>query len=272
MRSAKRDYLEADRIKANLKTSRIGREILVFDVVSSTNDAACGYVGQDGGNDGLVIFAEEQSAGRGRGGSRWFGGKGDSILCSVVLAGSGLGAEIICLVSAVAVADAVGSSATGKVAGSAAKVKWPNDVYMNARKVAGVLVESRQNKRATNYIVGVGINCHQQRGFFSSELQDKATSIDIESGSFCDRVMLARRLLVSLEKWTATAKVNPEQVIEYWQHCSICLGHRVKLLHNGRTYSGNCIGMEPGRGLIVQLDSGGVRMFEAAHTSVVNSV
>ena len=77
--------LEPDKIKSNLKTNRIGREILVYNSTSSTNDVAAEYA-RNKKNDGLVIFAEEQTAGYGRAGAKWHSGLRDSILCSILAA------------------------------------------------------------------------------------------------------------------------------------------------------------------------------------------
>jgi len=259
------DQLDPDKIKANLKTSRIGKKILVFNSTSSTNDIAAEYA-KNKANDGLVIFAEEQTAGRGRAGSKWKSEQGDSILCSVVLTDCKLNPELLSLVCAVAVADAV-----GKIGGTEAKIKWPNDIILNGKKAAGILLESKLNNDGGAYILGIGINCHQKRDSFPPELQPIATSIDIESRSITDRVSLAKRLLTSIEHWLEIAAETSEKVTDKWRRLSIQLNHRVKLLYNGREFAGNCRGIDPEKGLILQLDTGGVRMFDAAHTTIVKS-
>ncbi|MFC1738815.1 biotin--[acetyl-CoA-carboxylase] ligase [Planctomycetota bacterium] len=250
------------KIKANLNTKRIGRKILIYNSISSTNDIAAEYA-MDIKNDGLVIFAEEQTAGRGRAGAKWTTGRADSILCSIVLAENKCGAEMLSLASAVAVAEAIGTST-----GTQAKIKWPNDIILNNRKVAGILLESKQTDGWIFYIAGIGINCHQKKDSFPDELKDIATSIDIESGITCDRISLAKRLLVSMEYWLKTAQKSSKKVTEQWRKLSIQLGHRVKLIYNGKEFAGNCIGVDPQKGLVLQLDTGGVRMFDAAHTTI----
>jgi len=259
------DALDPDKISANLKTRRIGRKVLVFNSTSSTNDIAAEYA-KNKANDGLVIFTEEQAAGRGRAGSKWQSEQGDSILCSIVLTDCKLNPELLSLACAVAVADAV-----GKIGGSEAKIKWPNDIILNGKKVAGILLESKQNGTGSTYILGIGINCHQKEDSFPFELQPIATSIDIESQSTVDRISLAKRLLTSIEHWLEIAAKTNEKVTEKWRRLSIQLNHRVKLVYNGRNFSGNCIGIDPEKGLILQLDTGGVRMFDAAHTTIVKS-
>ncbi len=263
MAGAKSDSLDPDKIRANLKTRRIGRNVLVFNSTSSTSDIAAEYA-KNKANDGLVIFAEEQTAGRGRAGSKWQSEEGDSILCSIVLTECKLKPELLSLVCAVAVADGL-----GKIGGAEAKIKWPNDIILNGKKVAGILLESKLNNDGGVYILGIGINCHQKRDSFPPELQPIATSIDIESRSITDRVSLAKRLLTSIEHWLEIAGQTSEKVSDKWRRLSIQLNHRVKLFYNGRKFAGNCIGIDPEKGLILQLDTGGVRMFDAAHTTIV---
>jgi BirA family biotin operon repressor/biotin-[acetyl-CoA-carboxylase] ligase len=257
------ELLDPDIIKANLKTKYIGRKIVVYDCTSSTNDIARRYA-QDKINDGLVIFAEEQTAGRGRADNKWYSKRSESILCSIVLIGSKLNAELLSLTCAVAVAEAIGKSARGR-----AQIKWPNDIVLNGKKVAGILLESQIEDGGNVYVVGIGINCHQTQNSFPPELRAIATSIDIENGSVSDRISLTKRLLTSMENWLEEATKKNEKVMDQWRNLSIQLGHRVNLVYNGRPFAGNCIGIDPEQGLIVQLDTGGVRMFDAAHTTIL---
>jgi len=256
------DLLDPDKIKASLKTKRIGGKILVYDSTSSTNDIATEYA-RNKQNDGLVIFAEEQTAGRGRAGSEWLSGRADSILCSIVLTDNKLNAELLSLTCAVAVAETI-----GKMGGSHTKIKWPNDIMLNGKKVAGILLESKVDKGCNACIIGIGINCHQKKDSFSIQIQSTATSLDAESNSVSDRNLLAKRLLTSVDQWLEAAEKTGEKVIDRWRELSIQLGHRVTLLFNGASFTGHCIGIDPEEGLIIQLDTGGVRMFDAAHTVI----
>ncbi|MBA7660105.1 Bifunctional ligase/repressor BirA [subsurface metagenome] len=259
----KDDQLDPDKIKANLKTKRIGRKILVYSSTSSTNDVAAEYA-KNKKNDGLAIFAEEQTAGRGRAGTKWHSGRADSILCSIVLTDCKCNPELLSLTCAVAVADGL-----GKIGGTEAKIKWPNDIILNGKKVAGILLESKLNNAGGAYILGIGINCHQKKDSFPAELQPIATSIDIESCSIADRVSLAKRVLTSLDHWLEVAERNRKKVTDQWRKLSIQLNHRVALIFNGTKFAGNCIGIDPQKGLILQLDTGGLRFFPAAHTTIV---
>lgn len=271
MRRTMNDMLDPDKIKANLKTKRIGRKILVYDSTSSTNDIAAEYA-RNKQNDGLVVFAEEQAAGRGRAGNKWLSGRADSILCSIVLIENKLDAELLSLTCAVAVAETI-----GKPGRNQAKIKWPNDIILNGKKVAGILLESKSFPisdcrmpilKSKIYVVGIGINCHQKKDAFGKQLQSIATSIDAESHSISDRILLAKRLLVSLDHWLEVAANNGDKIIGRWRELSIQLGHRVTLLFNGNKFTGHCVGIDPEKGLVLQLDTGGVRMFDAAHSAI----
>ena len=256
------DRLIPDRISSRLSTKRIGRHVIVHERTSSTSDIATEYA-RNPDNDGLVVFAEEQTSGRGRTGATWYSGRGESLLFSGVLIDCDLPNELLSLTCGVAVASAI-----GQVGPHAARTKWPNDVLLGGKKVAGILVESKLSGAARAHIIGIGINCHQDEKAFPPEIQSLATSLDLAGRTYCDRVTLARRVLASLDQWLTTAAQDKKRVLDAWTGLSSQLGQRVTLCYNGRSFTGNCIGVDPEKGLILQLDRGGVRMFDAAHTTI----
>ena len=254
------DQLDHDKIRANLKTRRIGKQILLFTSTSSTNDVAADYA-QKKSNDGLAIFAEEQTAGRGRAANKWLAPRSQTILCSVLLTDSPLDPELLSLTAAVAVAQAVSPSA---------KIKWPNDIFLNAKKVAGILLESKPQTYGPARIIGIGINCHQQPASFPPELQQTATSIDIETKTTSDRISIAKRLLTTLDTALQTAQTNPDEIVNQWRSRSIQLGRRLTLIFNGKKFTGTCIGIDPQKGLTLKLDSTAIKFFNAPQTSILN--
>jgi BirA family biotin operon repressor/biotin-[acetyl-CoA-carboxylase] ligase len=260
------DKLDPDLIRANLRTKRIGGKVLVYDRTSSTNDIAAEYA-RNPDNSGLVVFAEEQTAGRGRTGAQWCGGREESLLFSIALVDCSVSSELLSLTCAVGVAEAI-----GQVGGRRTGIKWPNDVLLDGKKVAGILLESKVQRTAPSFVIhviGIGINCHQTPDSFPPDLQATATSLDLVSGTRCQRVTVAKRVLTSLDHWLRVAERNGKQVIDTWSRLSTQLGQRVTLSYNKRRFTGNCIGVDPEKGLILQLDRGGVRMFDAAHTHIV---
>jgi BirA family biotin operon repressor/biotin-[acetyl-CoA-carboxylase] ligase len=265
------DVLDPDKIKSHLRTKRIGKKVVVYSSTASTNNVAAEYA-KNKDNDGLVVLAEEQSSGRGRRANKWLSSYGESILCSMLLTECKVASELLSLVFAVATAEAI-----GKCSKCEAKIKWPNDIILNDKKVAGILVESKKVGPSTTlragkhtaYIIGIGINCHQRKENFQAELKRTATSIDIETGGITDRISLAKRLLTSVDHWLTVAEKDEKKVLERWQKLSTQLNHRVALIYNRKRFVGNCIGIDPQQGLILQLDTGGIRMFNAAHTNIV---
>lgn len=252
------DPLDPDKIKQNLKTKRIASKILIYNRTASTNDIAAEYA-KNIKNDGLVVLAEQQTKGRGRAANKWQSNHGDSILCSILLTKSTLKPELLSLTAAVATAEAISEYA---------KIKWPNDIILNNKKIAGILLESKPFPQYTAHIIGIGINCHQKKDSFPAELKSTATSIDMQTPTTSDRTAITKRLLTSVEYWLDMATRNTRQVIEHWQKLSTQLHHRVTLIYNGTKFTGNCIGLDPQKGLILQLDSGATRFFPAAHTTI----
>ena len=248
----------------------MGQKVVVYNSTASTNDVAAEYA-KNKNNDGLVVLAEEQVQGRGRSGNKWVSGKGDSVICSILLTECGINAELLSLTIAVATAEAI-----GKCTKAEAKIKWPNDIILNNKKVAGILVESKKASPSTTlrtgkftaYVIGIGINCHQNKLDFPAELRKTATSIDIETGGSIDRISLIKRLLTSIDNWLEIAEQDKEEVIEHWQQLSTQLGQRVSLVYNKKKFAGNCIGIDPENGLVLQLDTGGIRIFPAAQTTI----
>lgn len=258
------DRLDVDTIEAGLETKLVGSKILVYQSTPSSNDVAWEYANNEE-NNGLAVFTEQQNAGRGRMGTQWLSEPGDSILCSILLVDCSSSAELLTLTAAVAAAEAVYNCSN-----LPARIKWPNDIILNNKKTAGILVESRSNNSGTDYVIGIGINCHQQKKFFTqNQLQKPATSIDLQAGKTIQRNLLAKELLTSVDKWLTKAQANNLHVVEQWKQLSSQLGHRVTLEYNQHQFTGNCVGVDPTEGLILQLEKGGVRMFDAAHTRII---
>ncbi len=254
-----------DAIQSALKTSRLGQKMICLDTVGSTNDIAWEYASNPD-NDGLCVLAENQTKGRGRRGRSWQSAAGQSILCSVLLADNRQSAAMISLAVSLAAAEAIRLAS-----GLSPVIKWPNDILIDGRKIAGILVESKAYKHRTAFVAGIGINVHQNQTFFDQiDLDYPATSIDIETGQIADKNHLVRSLLEQIEHRLDQIAADPQEAVACWQHYSRQIGRRIHLECDRKQYSGTCIGIDPAQGLIVQLDSGGIRIFDAAHSSVIN--
>jgi len=195
------DRLSSERLRAELGEVTIGSEIVVMSVAESTNDVVC-ELAKNHRREGLVVFAEHQTAGRGQRGNRWESAPGKGLWFSILLAPPIDLSESARLTTwgAQSVASVVGAFC--KVS---ATVKPPNDVYVDGRKVAGVLVEMRARPRAAHLaVVGLGLNVNQSSADFPEALRDKATSVAIVTGRSVDRHALAVALLCELDRSYAT--------------------------------------------------------------------
>lgn len=240
---------------------------MLYKSTSSTNDVAWEYA-SNVENNGLCVFAEEQEAGRGRQGRRWRSPAGESVLCSILLLDVPVEAEMLMLATAVAVGETVDGYVRGQT-----QIKWPNDICVEGRKAAGILVESRPERSGRDYVVGIGINCHQDAAFFGRmSLRGPATSLDMEGDGPVERNVLAADVLNAVDRWIRRAAADSEAVVGRWKEMSRLLGAHVVLDYDQRRFAGHCVGVDPVKGLILQLESGGVRMFDAAHTTMVRQM
>lgn len=240
-------------------------EILVLPEIDSTNAYLLrGHVTLP---DGAVVAAEYQSAGRGRQNRRWMAPRGSSLLMSVLLheRRHSLICTHITQIAAIATCDAI-----RKVTGLAAAVRWPNDLVIRARKVGGVLAEVRERGSAgSSVVIGIGVNCWQQRAHFPPELREKATSLEIECAQAVDRSAVGAALLRCLDQRLARAAASsgPAELAAEWQSRCADVGLRVTLLADARRYQGTIVEIAPDGDLIVELDHGGRRHFGAATTT-----
>ncbi len=263
--------LQVERIKNDLRTVRVGRRIEYVETTTSTNDEAWARVAS-GDADGLVVLTEHQSAGRGRLGRKWESPRGASVLVSVVLVESELeegteralvGGEIV-LRSAIAVCDAI-----RKCTDVPATIKWPNDLYIAGKKVGGILVESQLS--ATDglvFVVGIGINCLQHAGHLQVIGDRPVTSLDLEAKHPVDRSKLVAVLLEQLDARFASLG-NGADARQAWLDRAEPVGRPVRLQHGGQVLTGSVIDIDPAAALVVQLDEGGVRAFDASTTTML---
>ena len=192
--------LIADQLKAEVPDAVIGREIIVLRETSSTNDAILRIASTDGLPpipEGLVVFAEHQTGGRGQRGNRWESAAGKGLWFSILLRPeiqlSDSGGLTIWAMETT-------SDVIRTALGLEPRVKLPNDIQLYGRKVSGVLVEMRAQDKAPHLaVVGIGINVNHCADDFPAELQDRAISLAIALGRQVDRQNFAVALLRNLD-------------------------------------------------------------------------
>lgn len=256
-------------IRSRLAARQMGRRIECLSACDSTNDAAW-EMALAGAPHGTAVFAEEQRRGRGRLGRTWTAPRGTSILCSVILRPT-MDPERTPLVTAAAALAA--AEAVEQAAGAQPNIRFPNDVFLGERKVAGVLVESRFiSGRPDLFIAGIGINANQGRGDFPRELREQATSLAIETGAPVSRPHAARALLEALERWTEELEGSLRTLRRAWRERSGILGRSVRLEAGGRHYEGVVEDLDPAEGIQMRLPRGGVRLFRGEHIELLRVV
>jgi BirA family transcriptional regulator, biotin operon repressor / biotin---[acetyl-CoA-carboxylase] ligase len=256
-----------DQIEHGLATERIGRRIAVWNRVTSTNDLAA-RAGTSLSNDGLVILAEEQTAGRGRRGRSWAAPACSSILMSVVLfppphlalPEAAFGCAWLTALAAVATAELV-TAWTGRDA----RIKWPNDIRIDGRKVAGILVErvvtpARHDAESTpdatsthgwGAVIGIGLNVNLAPHAFPAELVPSATSMQVETGGeLFDRSEVVRDLIERLDHWYGVSRARGIDILNSpWQARSEHLAQTVRITTTTASLIGRLVAIDLKRGL-----------------------
>src|SRR5258706_1429669 len=179
------DALHADDLLARLGTTQvIGRDIQVFEQTTSTNDVV-EKLARDGVKEGVVVFAESQTKGRGRLGRQWISPERKELWFSVLLRPELRPQEAtqLTVASATALRRAIAAET-----GLKPEIKWPNDILVGGKKVAGILTElSAELDRVRHIILGIGVDVNLDAGELPVELRKLATSLKLESGGVISR-------------------------------------------------------------------------------------
>jgi BirA family transcriptional regulator, biotin operon repressor / biotin---[acetyl-CoA-carboxylase] ligase len=191
------DKLIADELQADSARATIGRQIIVLEQTSSTNDAIL-QVATANSNEGLVLFAEHQTAGRGQRGNRWESAAGKGLWFSILLRPkiqiNDSGQLTIWAIETIS--DVIRTQFSLEPA-----IKLPNDIQLYGRKVAGVLVEMRAQEKAPHLaVVGIGVNVNQSMEDFPPELQNRAISLGMALHRPVDRRQFAVAVLRYLDR------------------------------------------------------------------------
>jgi BirA family biotin operon repressor/biotin-[acetyl-CoA-carboxylase] ligase len=218
------DRLTALELSPLLNTHDLGRVVHAFETIGSTNEQAY-RLAQEGAFHGEVVVAEHQSAGKGRRGRTWVSPPGKNLYFSVVLRPElpPQRASELTLVAAVALAETLID------AGAEARIKWPNDVQVDGRKIAGILTElSTEPDRVHFVIVGVGVNLNLARAEMPPELAEIATSLREARGEPVPRALFTAALWTRFEEWLDLhAEEGFKPVRSRWKELSCTLGAEV---------------------------------------------
>ena len=260
------DGLDVGAIRRQLVGEVIGAHVYIFADVASTN-AALRALAEAGAQEGTVVLAEEQRAGRGRLETTWFSPPGVNLYISVLLrpAIRTAAVPIFSFIVSLALTEAIWAL------GIPAGVKWPNDVVINDRKAAGARLDvGVVGERVAYVVVGIGVNVNVLRAELEAGLgaaAADATSLREALGRPIDRNALAASFLNLLEKWLGLyATEGQEMILDAWRARDVLTGHRVAVDDRRSPVTG-CVAGVNAHGFLLVDDDAGTR-----HTVVSGAV
>ena len=257
------DSLMTPMIRLRLKTKWAGKQVHYFEELDSTNRRAR-MLALEGAPEGTLVIANAQTLGRGRRGRSWESPRGDSVLMSIILRPKVHPSKVarISLLTALAVSQAICD-----VTGLDARIKWPNDIVINGRKVCGMLLEMTADEQCVHDVVaGVGINVHQKE--FSGEIANTATSLERECGRFIRRSDVVCAFLLRFEEYRKWSEDDPVTLLQRYRERSATLGEAVRVIALDEEFIGVAEDLTPFGSLLVRDESGVLREVLAADVSV----
>ncbi len=248
------DLLTPSEVKPSLRTKWMGRSIHHFHSMDSTNSMAY-QLALQGAEEGEIVVAESQKKGRGRLGRKWFSPPLSNLYLSVILRPEipPQQAPLITLMAAVATAGAI-----HKFSGLQPMIKWPNDILLRNRKVAGLLNEIHSEMDRIHFVIlGIGVNLNMDEKMFSKEIRGLATSLKREMGQSISRKAFLQTLLEELEMWYETfLKEGASPILKAWRDKARIQGRPVKVTSFGEVLSGTAIDVDNDGALILETKAG----------------
>jgi BirA family transcriptional regulator, biotin operon repressor / biotin---[acetyl-CoA-carboxylase] ligase len=247
------DVLSPSMIRAKIGDCEIGKKIVHYFLIDSTNTMAATLAAQ-GAAHGTVVIAEEQTGGRGRLGRTWYSEKGSGIYASIILrpALPPSAAPILTLLAGLAARQAI-IAATGL----APDIRWPNDLLLNGRKVGGILTEmSAELDRVHSVVLGIGLNVNHSE--MPPDLRRLATSLRLEGQRIYSRVHVMSALLRQIQTFydLLMSKGGAEIARRWAGVSSFASGKRVRIAMKAGGRVGTTLGLEPNGALQVRFDDG----------------
>jgi len=249
------DALHADDLLARLgETKVVGRDIRVFEETNSTNDVM-EKLARDGVKEGVVVFAEAQTKGRGRLGRKWMSPTHKGLWFSILLRPDLRPQETtrMTVASATALRRAIKT-----VTGLTAEIKWPNDLLIGGKKVVGILTElSAELDRVQHIILGIGVDVNQDADEFPAELRKIATSLKIEAGEKISRAELATEILHELDAdYARIGNGKFSQIADEWEAGCATIGKNVSVQMGARLIRGRAEALDDDGALLVRSEHG----------------
>jgi BirA family biotin operon repressor/biotin-[acetyl-CoA-carboxylase] ligase len=257
--------LSRELILPHLESRWLGRELHCFEVLDSTNITAR-EMAAAGAADGAVVIADAQRRGRGRLGREWVSPARKNLYVSIVLR-CDLPPERLAQISLLA---GVTTCETLRAWVPSAAIKWPNDVLLGGRKVAGILAEMEQVGGQRAVVLGIGVNLNSTAGDFPDELRDKATSVHLATGADVDRARFAGALLSRLEaRYDQWRRDGFAPLADAWRALAPLVGRRIHVAEPAGAVEGEVLGLDDDGALRIRRDDGTEHRVIAGDVTVV---
>lgn len=256
------DKVSENTIQWGLKTNWLGKNI-IHKTTTTTTQQIAHQAAQEDAVHGTVIVADEQTKGKGRLARQWYSAKSKGIWMSIILRPNILPvmAPQLTLLSATVLADTI----SGNTA-LTPKIKWPNDIFINHQKTAGILTEMQAEQDQIQYVViGVGINVNQTEEDFQDDIKDKATSLYLETGQEWNIKDLIQHVLLSFEKSYDLFMEKGFQDVKYkWESYGYRIGEQIKIKTLHREWEAKFLGIAEDGALLTLTESDGIKKIYSA--------
>jgi len=262
------ESIKEEIIREALRTRTFGRVIYSFEEIDSTNRFAK-KLARLGKPEGTLIYAESQTHGRGRWSRSWDSPKGKGLWFSLILRPR-LDSTLVSLLTLLGATSV--SRVIERISGFNVMVKWPNDLFLNGKKLAGVLTEASRNRSRVSYAVwGIGINVNQEEEDFAPEVRERATSLRMACGESVDRLFLLAEVMNQLENdYVRTRSEGFEFILQRWISRSRILGKEILLRVNHHLVRGVVKGFHNNGDLVLLTRDGQERRYSDGHIVEVN--
>lgn len=258
--------LDENILREKLQGKRIGRAVYLYPEIDSTNSVAFS-LGHSGAEEGAIVIADRQSQGRGRLRRPWQSPPGSNLYTSILLKPSiePSVAPQLTLLAGVAVADLLSAYCPGAV-----RLKWPNDVQIDGKKVCGILAEMRTSGHGIDYIVvGIGININISKSEFDEEFRNLATSLREETGKTLSRMDIAVSLYEHFEscyKIYLAEGFGPLK--DRWLKYAAIVGEQLQVIFRDELQTGEVVELDDYGALLLRGDDGRVTRVIAGDATV----
>ncbi|GGB33319.1 biotin--[acetyl-CoA-carboxylase] ligase [Virgibacillus dakarensis] len=254
--------LSENTIQWGLNTEWLGKTIVHKQVTTSTQHIAH-QLARDNADHGTIVVADEQTAGKGRMDHTWNSPKNKGIWMSLILRPATLPylAPQFTLLTATVLADVLTEETH-----TAPKIKWPNDILLNGKKIAGILTEMQAEQDTIQYVViGIGINVNQSEQELPADIRHKATSLAIETGRTWDTQKLIQRILLTFEQaYDHYLKNGFLEVKHKWESYGFKIGETIRIKTMRETWRARFMGIAEDGALLTKASDGEMKKIYSA--------